>query len=66
MRAKEYQLIDQCVETGVRYGYHRAYKHTDTPTEEQMVQTIQNAVMAEICEWFDFDRGDRNEVEDRG
>jgi hypothetical protein len=31
MKAKEYNLITQCVETGVMLGWNRAHKHTDTP-----------------------------------
>jgi hypothetical protein len=55
MKAKEYNLIVQCVENGVRTGWNRAHKHTDTPDDEAIQQAIEDAVMNEICEWFDFE-----------
>lgn len=58
MKANMYKLIERCVEEGVQYGYNRAYKHTDTPTEDQIKLAVTDAVMNEICEWFDFDQGD--------
>ena len=58
MKANMYKLIERCVEEGVQYGYNRAYKHTDTPTEDQIKLAVTDAVMNEICEWFDFPQGD--------
>ena len=58
MKANMYKLIERCVEEGVQYGYNRAHKHTDTPTEDQIKLAVTDAVMNEICEWFDFDQGD--------
>lgn len=55
MKAKEYNLVAQCVETGVMLGWNRAHKHTDSPSPEQIHSAIENAVLNEICEWFDFD-----------
>ena len=54
MIPKTYELLDRCIEDGVRYGLNRAYKHTDTPSREQMEAEIENAVMNEICSWFYF------------
>ena len=51
---KVYQLLERCVEDGVDYGYMRAHKHCDAPTEASLKDNIQQAVMNEICEWFDF------------
>lgn len=62
MRAKEYDLLVKCVEDGVSYGYSRAHKHTDTPDPMQLQSQIIQAVMNEICEWFEF-RGDGYESE---
>lgn len=61
MKAKEYNLIVQCVESGVRLGWNRAHKHEEHPESESIQQAIQNAVMNEICEWFDFDGESKNE-----
>ena len=55
MKAKEYNLIVQCAENGVRTGWNRAHKHVDTPDDEAIQQSIEDAVMNEICEWFDFE-----------
>ena len=59
---KAYNLLDRCVEDGVRYGLSRAYKHTDTPTQEHMENEIALAVMNEICTWFDF-KGVGNDID---
>jgi hypothetical protein len=55
MKAKEYNLIVQCVENGVRTGWNRAHKHVDNPDEEAIQHAIETAVLNEICEWFDFE-----------
>lgn len=63
MRAKEYSLIDRCVEDGIQYGWQRAHKHTDTPDETWIRTQIHLAVMNEIAEWFEFNdiQGDTSE-----
>ena len=55
MKANEYMLMVQCVEEGYKYGYNRAYKHTDTPTPEQLSTAIQGAIIDAMCEWFMFE-----------
>ena len=52
MKAKEYNLIEKCIQDGVRMGFARAHKYTDNPTKEQMIQDIEKYVLDEICEWF--------------
>ena len=54
MKAKEYNLIAQCVETGVMLGWNRAYKHSE-PEPQHIRDQIEQAVLNEICEWFDFE-----------
>lgn len=51
---KEYSVMSECVERGIRYGLHRAYKHVDNPSEEDIMQQIHAAVMTEISEYFSF------------
>lgn len=58
MRVKAYDVIRRCVEMGVRHGYRRAHKHTATPGEEHIFQQTEDAVLAEICEAFNFDEGE--------
>ena len=61
MKAKEYNLIAQCVETGVMLGWNRAHKHTDTPDPDTIRSAIEQAVLNEICEWFDFEEVKTND-----
>jgi hypothetical protein len=61
MKAKEYNLIAQCVETGVMLGWNRAHKHDATPEPEAIRDAIEQAVLNEICEWFDFEEVKTND-----
>ena len=55
MKPKVYQLLMQCIEDGVEFGYHRASKHTDTPSDDDIKQSIIREIDNQICEWFDFE-----------
>lgn len=49
-----YGVIHRAVEEGVAYGRRRAYKHTDTPSEDMVCMAITDAVMValdEIVKW---------------
>jgi hypothetical protein len=61
MKAKEYNLITQCVETGVMLGWNRAHKYDATPDPERIRDAIEQAVLNEICEWFDFEEVKTND-----
>ena len=61
MKAKEYNLITQCVETGVMLGWNRAHKHDATPDPEAIRDAIEQAILSEICEWFDFEEVKTND-----
>ena len=58
MAVRAYPVLERCVEDGVAYGYTRAYKHTDAPTEEGMKEEMLQAVMNSICEYFEFEQSD--------
>lgn len=58
MKAKEYQVLKSAIENGVTYGWNRAHKYTDTPSSEDIKEAIEQAVLSEICEWFNFDDDD--------
>ena len=62
MKAKEYNLIAQCVENGVMLGWNRAHKHSDNPEPHFIHSHIEQAVLNEICEWFDFEDVKNEEV----
>ena len=55
MRPKFRVILDQAIEEGVRRGYHKAYKHTDAPTDEAVINTIEDCVMGALYEYFDFE-----------
>ena len=57
VRVNLYRLVQQTVEDAVAYGYRRAHKHTDTPTEDQVVTEVENAVMNNLCDLIDFGGG---------
>jgi hypothetical protein len=55
MKPDAYRVIIHAVEQGVNYGYRRAYKHDDNPSEEVVIDCIEDEVINQICEWFSFD-----------
>lgn len=55
MKPNVQAVLDMCIENGVKRGMNRAYKHIDTPTQEQIINSIQICVWEEIYEWFQFD-----------
>ena len=55
IRPKAYNLLDRCIEDGIRCGFERAHKHTNTPDPDWIRQQIHQSIMNEISEWFDFD-----------
>jgi hypothetical protein len=61
MKAKEYALIEMAVRSGIEYGYTRAHKHTDTPSETVVVDAIFLAVMNDINDWFSFEERYEND-----
>ena len=58
MKPKILPVLEMCIDNGLSYGYRRAFKHTDNPTEEQITNQIRESIMHELYEWFDFDKVD--------
>ena len=56
MKPDTYKLIERCVEDGVTSGLHRAFKHSDQQLIEEVAEKIRQAIMHEICEWFEFEQ----------
>lgn len=50
-----YKIIDDAVESSVRYGFDRAHKHTDKPDKEHIIEEIHRQVMSNLCEIFKFE-----------
>jgi predicted Zn-dependent protease with MMP-like domain len=55
MKPKFLPVLEMCIENGLTYGYRRAFKHTDNPTEEQITDQIKQSIMHELYEWFDME-----------
>ena len=58
MKPKFRVILDQAVSEGVLRGYRRAFKHNENPTEETIIETIEDCVMGSIYEYFTFDDED--------
>jgi hypothetical protein len=61
MRPNDYKVLCMAIEEGIAYGYTRAFKHTDTPSEEVIKIAMEESVLSSICEWFDFREGGTDE-----
>ena len=55
VRIDAYEVISRAVEAGIGYGWRRAHKHTNKPSDESVYDAIFTAVMNEICEVVKFD-----------
>lgn len=53
-KVKIYPVLARCVEEGVGYGMHRAFKHTETPSHEAICEQVEQAVMNALCEALDL------------
>ena len=59
MKVDIYKLMSRCVEEGVDYGIARAKKHTDNPSDDELANAINDAIMIELCEYLDFDNNEQ-------
>lgn len=55
MKPNYQKIVEELVESGVRRGYFRSFKHCDDPTDEQTINTICDCVIEEFYNWFRFD-----------
>ena len=55
MTPKTYRVLQEAIERGVAYGWMRAHKYTEQPERRDAEDAIYQAVMHELCEWFDLD-----------
>lgn len=55
MKPKFRVVLDQAIEEGVKRGYRRAFKHNDSPREDEILTSIEDCVMSAIYEYFTFD-----------
>jgi hypothetical protein len=54
MVVRTYPVLVRCLEDGINYGWERAFKYTDAPSEEAIKDAILQGAINEICEWFTF------------
>ena len=50
-----YAVLTRAIEAGIEYGWVRAHKHTNTPDENTIKNSIENAIMLEISEVLESD-----------
>jgi len=55
MKPKFLPVMDMCIDSGVRIGLTRAYKHNDNPSEDQIAASISKEIINQFYEWFDFE-----------
>ncbi len=54
MKPKFRVILNQAINEGVLLGYRRAFKHNEDPSEEVICETIEECVMSQIYEYFEF------------
>ena len=54
MKPKLHKVLEIAVEQGVSYGYQRAHKHVENPTEGTIIDSIVEQVMNSLDDWFEF------------
>lgn len=59
MKANDYKVLSKCIEIGIDYGLMRYQKYTefDLPDSEieKIKQSMEEALINEICDYFNFD-----------
>lgn len=55
MKIKVVTLLDHCIDTGIRHGITHAFKYTETPNEEIIIESISNAIHEQLWEFFYFE-----------
>lgn len=54
MYPKFLPLLERCIEAGLSLGFMRATKHNEKPSDEQIFQAQQEAIMHEFYENFEM------------
>lgn len=47
-------ILERCIYEGLRDGYRRAHKHTESPSENGMLTSLEDAIWLHIDELFTF------------
>jgi len=54
MKPKFRVLLQMAIDEGVRLGYYRAHKHVEDPAPDAIIEQIQETVMSQMYDYFDF------------
>jgi hypothetical protein len=54
LEVKVYTILEECVESGINWGFLKAFKHEDNPSEDKIKEEVLRAVMLSISEKFNF------------
>ena len=54
MKPKFHIVLETAIKEGVSYGYSRAHKHVENPTEGAIIDSIVEQVMNSLDDWFEF------------
>ena len=52
MKPRYEVVLEACIESGIEMGVRRAYKHTDNPSQRQIIDCVIRAVNEQIDFWF--------------
>ena len=55
MKPKFHKILEQAINEGASYGYRRAHKHIENPTEGAIIDSIVEQVMNSLNDWFEFE-----------
>lgn len=55
MKANILVILEECIERGIKTGWHRSHKHDANPSEEIVSEKITDSIMEYIHEYFTFD-----------
>ena len=55
MKPDYYAIISRAIEEGIQFGLNRAYKHTDTPSREEIADALETAILDQLCEFIRFE-----------
>lgn len=50
LKFNAFYIIERAIEEGVSYGVRRAFKHTDQPSEEELITQIEQSVSTSLWE----------------
>jgi hypothetical protein len=58
MKPKVIPVLENCIQDGIAFGWSRAHKHVDQPSEELIKQEIENQIWHNLYEAFEFEVND--------